>query len=260
MRSWSILLGVIALTCSGCNSLQYMKTEELWAHGDAAFDESRYDDSIPYYDEILNREDSESRALLMRGVARERDGDPRGALRDYSRAGSLGETRGLLYSANLNIERGDMAGAESDLAALKDSGLGGRNRVVQLTLLGTLRLKQNKPRMAAQNLERAVQEGAAFHDYTIRKHVSDAHYNAAQAYYQLGDFERAYAHFSSYVGAGDRGSEQVSASGNDYYMLGLLAYLSGDFDAAETHLAKADPDRVEEGARILDDPGFGARR
>ena len=50
------------------------------------------------------------------------------------------------------------------------------------------------------------------------------------------------------------------ASPEDYYLLGLLAYLAGDFDAADAHLARADADMVEEAARILDDPSFGAGR
>jgi tetratricopeptide (TPR) repeat protein len=256
MRSWAIGLGVsgLLLLSSGCNSLQYLESEELWARGDAAFDEGRYDDSLPYYSELVKREHDDSRALLFRGVARERDGDPRGALRDLSKAGDLGETRGLLYSADLNITNGDFDAAEADLGALRDAGLTGRDRVVQLTLLGTLRLKQNRPRMAAQNFERAAKEGAAFQDRSTRRHVADAHYNAAQAYYQMGDFQRAYEHFRGYM------NDAGGGSGRDHYMMGLLAYLAGDFDTADQHLAQADPDLVERGAKILDDPGFGARR
>ena len=135
--------------------------------------------------------------------------------------------------------------------------------MVQLTLLGTLRLRQNKPRMAVQNLERATKEGAAFNDFGTRRHVANAHYNCAEGYYQLGDFERAYGHFRSYMNSGQGDldeDDEVSGSGRDFYMFGLLAYLAGDFEAADEHLAKADPDLVEEGAKILDDPGFGARR
>ena len=65
MRSWAIGLGASALLmlCSGCSSLQYLDTEELWSRGDTAFDEGRYDDSVPYYGEILKRERTESRAM-----------------------------------------------------------------------------------------------------------------------------------------------------------------------------------------------------
>ena len=40
----------------------------------------------------------------------------------------------------------------------------------------------------------------------------------------------------------------------------LMAYLAGDFDASDRALAKADPAQVAEGAKILDDPSFGAGR
>jgi tetratricopeptide (TPR) repeat protein len=244
----------MAFAMSGCAGLQYMKTNDLWANGDEAFDEGRYDDAIPYYDEIVSRDHDESRALLMRGIARERDGDPRGALRDLGDAGDLGETRATLYRINLNIARGDTSGAEADLSQLASAGLEGKDRVIQLTLLGTLRLKQNKPRLAAQNLERAIKEGAAYHDHGTREHVNNAHHNAAEAYYTLGDFERAHSHYDRYMGGGG------DSSGADFYMLGLLAYLNGDYDASDAALSKADPALVAEGAKVLDDPSFGAGR
>jgi tetratricopeptide (TPR) repeat protein len=257
MRTHWIGAGVasLLLLCSGCSGLEYMETNELWAKGDEAFDEGRYDDAIPYYDELIDRNESESRAILFRGVSRERDGNPDGAARDYSRAADLGEVRALLYSANMNIAVGDTTGAEGDLAALRDAGLTGRDRVVQLTLLGTLRLRQGRHRMAIQSLERAVSEGGSYNDYVTRVHVGNAHHNAAEAYYAMGDFERAYGHFLSYMRGGDGG--EASGSSQDHYTLGLLAYLAGDYDASETHLAKADPALVAEGQQILDDPGFG---
>jgi tetratricopeptide (TPR) repeat protein len=231
-----------------------MKTTDLWANGDAAFDEGRYNAAIPYYDEILHRNSNESRALLQRGVAKERDGDDLGALRDYGAAGDLGDSRATLYSANLNNSRGDTSGSQGDMSQLSNAGLTGANRIVQLVLLGTLRLEQGKPRMAAQNFERAIAEGAQHADYSTRGHVANAHYNAGQAYYQLGDFDRAYNHMRGYMQVADASS---GAGANDQYMLGLLAYLAGDFEASDAALAKADPAEVAQGAKILDDPSFG---
>jgi tetratricopeptide (TPR) repeat protein len=259
---------LLLLLSSGCTNLRYYRTSELWAEGEDHFDQGRYDDAIPFYDEILRRDDEETRALVLRGVAYERTGRAESALSDYAEAAEQGEIQGLLYSANLNISRGATAAAEEDLARLKDMGLEGRNRVIHFTLLGTLRLKQGQARLAAQNLERAVEAGRGFQDPTTRRHLANAHYNASEAYYLLGDFERAYDHFLAYAGGasprptseGDLLDAPALVSAVDSYMLGLLAYLAGDFDAADVHLSRADPQLVARAAEILDDPSFGAAR
>ena len=88
-------------------------------------------------------------------------------------------------------------------------------------------------------------------DGATRRHLADAHYNASMAYYQLGDFGRAYSHLETY-------SELNPPSSEDSYHLGLLAYLAGDFTASKGHLRHADPALVAEAAATLDDPSFGA--
>jgi tetratricopeptide (TPR) repeat protein len=228
-----------------------METEELWAESDARFDSGAYGDAIPYYDELLRRNGDDSRALVMRGVSHERTGNSSTAFADYAQAGSHGDVRGLLYSANLHIRQGELSAAEEDLGRLRDAGLSGRDQVIQLTLLGTLRLKQGQNRLAAQSLERAAEQGAQFGDPVIQERVRDAHYNAGQAYYRMGDFGRAYDHMIAFAQGQELG-------GQDAYLVGLMAYLAGDFQAADQYLAQADPDLVAEGAKILDDPSFGA--
>ncbi len=254
-RTTCVGLGLVLLLASGCQSLRYHSNDELWAGGDAAFDRGDYDEAITYYDELLRRDDGERRALLMRGVAHERTAETRAALEDYAKAGTLGEHRALLYRANINIKRGDTGAAEADLGQLRNAGLSGSDQVIQLTLIGTLRLMQGQPRMAVKTLEQAISAGQG-----SGRHVRDAHYNAAQAYYQLGDFGRAYDHYLAYSGGGSvsRFGEPAAVDATDAYMLGLLAYLAGDFDAADAHLSRADPEQVAEAAQILDDPSFGA--
>lgn len=253
-------LAVMALGTSGCTSLRHKSTDELWSESDSHFNQGRYDEAEPYYDELIRREEGTTKAHLMRGVARERTGEESGAVEDYGVAGGQGELKALFYRADLNIRRGDYPAAESDLAALRDRSLGGRDTVVHLTLLGTLRLKQKQYLFAAQNLERACESGASYRDATMTRHVRDAHYNAAQAYYQLGDFGRAYDHMLAYAGAsqGDPTRTAHPLDGEESYLMGLLAYLSGDFMAADHHLANADPDLVARAADVLDDPSFGA--
>lgn len=242
----------------GCTNLRYVETRDLWSRSDQAFDSGSYGDTISYYDELIRRDPEDAQAYLMRGAAHERTGDVREAGRDYRKAADLGETRGLFFSANLNIVTGNTGAAEDDLTRLRDLPLGPRDRTIQLTLLGTLRLRQGEYRMAAQNLERAIESGRG--QYDAARHVRDAHYNASEAYYQLGDFQRAYEHYAAYAGVSEGESADGSLGGEDHYMLGLLAYLAGDFAEADAHLAHADPDLVADAAKVLDDPSFGAGR
>lgn len=245
---------------AGCSGLQHKTNDELWAESDQHFNQGRYDEAKPYYDELIRRDDADTKARLMRGVSRERTGEESGALEDYDYAGSHGDVRALFYRADLNIRRGEYSAAESDLASLRDMGLGARDTVVHLTLLGTLRLKQKQWLFAAQNLERACQSGGSYGDSAMTNHVRTAHYNAGQAYYQLGDFGRAYDHMLAYAGAtpNDPTDTSYPLDGEESYLLGLLAYLAGDFNAADHHLANADPDMVARAADVLEDPSFGA--
>lgn len=257
---------LLGMGLTGCTNLRYLSSDELWAKSDEYFNSGDYDDAIPYYDELLRRNEDDKKALLMRGLSHERTDGTEKALRDYAQAGKKGEGKAILYRANLNIARGDTAAAEEDLGKLRDMGLGGRDQVIQLTLLGTLRLKQGRSRLAAQSLERAIATGKSFAD--ARKHVADAHYNAAQAYYRLGDFGRAYDHMIGYASKSAPAplteeelleKPNAALTGRDYYMLGLLAYLNHDYEAAEVHLGRADAELVERAAKILDDPSFGAK-
>ena len=245
-----VLLGSLLLA-AGCSGLENKETEELWAESDAHFNAGRYDEAIPYYDELLNRNDEDSRALVMRGVSHERTGSSDPALADYAQAGHHGDIRGLLYSANLHVKNGQHEAAERDLERLRDMGLSGRDQVVQLTILGTLRLQQGRYSLAAQSLERAAEQGAAYGDPVMRERTRHAHYNAAGAYLRLRDFGRGYDHAIAFA-------EMGPMNGEEAYLVGLLAYLAGDFDGSDRYLAQADPDLVAEGARTLDDPSFGA--
>jgi tetratricopeptide (TPR) repeat protein len=251
-----------AISSAGCSGLENKSESELWAESDTHFNEGRYDDAEPYYDELIRRNEEDPRAHLMRGVARERTGQETDALDDYSSAGDHGEVRALFYRADLNIRRGEFSAAESDLGALRDMGLGPRDTVVHLTLLGTMRLKQKQYMLAAQNLERACDGGGSYGDGAMTRQVRTAHYHAAQAYYHLGDFGRGYDHMLAYAGAtaSDPTETAYGLDGQESYLIGLLAYLAGDFESADHHLANADPDLVARAADVLDDPSFGARR
>jgi len=267
-RSSLVLAGFAALLlgASGCSSLRYADEDELWTEGDGHFDAGRHDDAIPYYDEIVRRDENQAKALLRRAISAEREGNYQSALRDYAKAGSLGDTRAWLYRANLNISTGALGEAEADLTHLANSSLQGRDQVIQLTLVGTLRLAQGQHQMAAQSLQRAVEMGGGYSDPDTRRHVANAHYNASEAYYHMGDFSRAYDHMIGYASKSGGGSttEQglldqpaTHLSGQDHYMLGLLAYLNHDFDAANTHFSRADAELVAKAREEFGDPTLG---
>src|SRR5438132_1260714 len=46
-------LGLALVVLSGCGSLRYKKTDDLWAESDQKFKSGSYADAIPYYDELL---------------------------------------------------------------------------------------------------------------------------------------------------------------------------------------------------------------
>ncbi|MBL4846208.1 MAG: hypothetical protein JKY65_11825 [Planctomycetes bacterium] len=259
-------LAALLLGTTGCNSLRYASDEELWAQSDEHFDAGRHDDAIPYYDEIVRRDESEAKALLRRAISEEREGEIQAALRDYAKAGALGDSRAYLYRANLNIQTGALGEAEGDLGHLANTNLAGRDQVIQLTLVGTLRLSQGQHAMAAQSLSRAVELGGGYHDGDTRRHVANAHYNATEAYYQMGDFTRAYDNMIGYAsksGPSDTteqgllDSPATHLNGQDNYMLGLLAYLNHDFDAANIHFSRADAELVSKAREEFGDPTLG---
>lgn len=187
----------------------------------------------------------------MRGVSHERTGNSSPALADYAQAGHHGEISALLYSASLHVKQGEHEAAERDLERLRDMGLSGRDQVLQLSILGELRLQQGQNSLAAQSSARCAEQGAGYGDSVIREKVHLANFTAAIAYYRMRDFGRAYDHAVAFADGGDMDGEQA-------YMVGLIAHLAGDFDASDRYLAQADPELVAEGQKILDDPSFGA--
>ena len=236
----------------GCSSLRYKKTEDLWAESDAKFKAGSYGDAVPYYDELLRRDENDSRARFQRARAEELTGANTEALTDYDKAG--GDTRSLLYKAGLDIKAGFYDAAQHDLEALKGASLDTHEQVAQLTLVGTLRLKQNNPRMAVQSLERACDLARGQSDSFTLSHAKDAHYNAAVAYYNLGEFQSGMEHMETYRQISEQSGSGLD--GRDYDMLCLLHYLSGDMDGARAYVPKTEPEWRRKAADDFKDPSF----
>jgi len=238
----------------GCTSLRYKKTEDLWAESDQKFKAGQYGDAVPYYDELLRRDENDTRARLYRGISKDRSGATTDALDDYQRCADGGQTKALLWRAGLDIKSGFLDAAERDLQALRGVTLETNEQVAQLTLIGELRLKQGNARMAVQSLERASDLAKGQSDSFTLGHAKDAHYNAAYAYYQLGEFQSAMEHMEQYRQISE--TTGAGLDGHDYSMLCLTHYLSGDMEGARAYVAKCDPEWRRKAAQDFGDAAF----
>jgi tetratricopeptide (TPR) repeat protein len=257
MRSARLLgfgLAGLMLACAGCTSLRYKKTEDLWAESDQKFKAGQYGDAVPYYDELLRRDDNDARARMYRGISRDRSGDTTDALDDYQKCADQGQTKALLFRAGLDIKSGFLDAAEKDLQALRGASLDTHEQVAQLTLIGELRLKQGNARMAVQSLERACELARGQSDSFTLGHARDANYNAAYAYYQLGEFQSGMEHMEQFRQISDTTGQ--GCDGRDFSMLCLLHYLSGDMEGARGYLSKCDPEWRHKAAQDFSDPAF----
>ncbi|MEZ0227077.1 MAG: tetratricopeptide repeat protein [Planctomycetota bacterium] len=254
MRLFGFCLAAIMLASAGCSSLRYKKTEDLWVESDQKFKAGQYGDAVPYYDELLRRDDSDVRARQYRGIAKDRSGATTEALDDYQRCSEQGSVKTLLWRANLDIKSGFLDAAERDLQALRGATLENHEQVAQFTLIGTLRLKQGNARMAVQSLEKSCELARGQSDSFTLGHARDAHYNAAYAYYQLGEFQSGMEHMEQYRQISE--TTGAGLDGRDYSMLTLLHYLSGDIEGARGYVGKADPEWRKKAAQDFGDPAF----
>lgn len=247
-------LAVLMVAGTGCSSLRYKKTEDLWAESDQKFKAGQYGDAVPYYDELLRRDENDVRARKYRGVSKDRSGATTEALDDYQKCSEQGDAKALLFRAGLDIKSGFLDAAERDLQALRGASLDSHEQVAQFTLIGELRLKQGNARMAVQSLERASELARGQSDSYTLGHARDAHYNAANAYYQLGEFQSGMEHMEQYRQISE--TTGAGLDGRDYAMLTLLHYLSGDIEGARAYVGKADPEWRKKASQDFGDPSF----
>lgn len=253
LASLGFALGFAAVgfVASGCTSLRYKKTEDLWSESDQKFKGGDYAGAKPYYDELLRRDENDQKARLYRGLSEDRSGDTSAAIDDYNR---VGDARALLFSAGLNIKNGFYDAAEKDLQQLKGMSLDSHQQVAQLSLVGQLRLKQGQARMAIQSLERACDLARGQSDSYTLEHSSKAHFNACEAYFQLGEFQSAMEHMEQYRQISEQTG--VGCDGRDYYKLCIVHYLSGDIEGARGYLPKADPELRKKAGEVFNDAAF----
>src|SRR5690242_16150325 len=95
-------LALLMLASCGCGSLRYEKTEQLWAESDQKIKAGQYADAVPYYDELLRRDENDVRARKYRAIAKDRTGATTDALDDYQKCNDKGDVDSLLWRANLD--------------------------------------------------------------------------------------------------------------------------------------------------------------
>jgi tetratricopeptide (TPR) repeat protein len=247
-------LAMMILAGSGCTSLRYKKTEDLWSESDQKFKAGQYPDTVPYYDELLRRDENDQNARIHRALAKDKSGATTDALDDYQKCADAGNVKALLWRAGLDIKSGFYDAAERDLQSLKGASLDGHEQVAQFTLIGTLRLRQGNNKLAVQSLERACDLARGQSDSFTLQHARDAHYNAADGYYHLGDFAAAMEHMEQYRQISE--STGAGLDGRDYSMLCLMHYMNGDMEGARSYLSKTDPDWRRKAAKDFDDAAF----
>src|SRR4051812_16895336 len=104
MRLFGFALAALMLASTGCSSLRYKKTEDLWVESDQKFKAGQYGEAVPYYDELLRRDENDVRARKNRGIARDRSGATTEALDDYQKCSEQGDAKALLWRAGLDIK------------------------------------------------------------------------------------------------------------------------------------------------------------
>ncbi len=261
-RTFLTLAAVVSLgALTGCSSpggIADMETHQLWDHAETNSRDGRYEEALPYFDELLKRDDDDYQARLHRGVAYERLGAADSANEDLDHAVEVapGLPPARLFRANLAIKQGRLDAAERDLRQLvqEGGGLEDEDLMAVHVLVGTIRQQQNKPDEALLQYQHAISIGQRPGKWSV-KHYRDALYNATQiAFEGRNDFDMAWDYYSEYASVKRRVREPITP--DDHYTLGMLAYLRGDFAGAREHLSQAPQDATSQLLEEFNDPNF----
>lgn len=244
---------------AGCSSLRFKSTDEVRASGEEAFAGGDYEGSVTYYDELLRRDEEDRQARLKRGRARDKLGNTLAAKEDYNVVldQDQEDIRARLYRAELSLRLGNMAEAEQDFTALNGrSDLEVVDRVAVAKFLGYIALQKQNFAMAAAHSRTAVTAGQGSVDPTTRRHVCEAAYNLGASLFSTDNYEESHQAFLTYSRLAPEIGRPVTPE--DYYYLGVTAYLTEDFEGAKRYFAKSDPALRQKAATILDDPGINS--
>lgn len=255
------VLAFVVMLGAGCSSLRFKSTEEVRAMGEEKYSNAEYNDALPYYDELIRRDEEDTSARLKRARSRDLSGNPLAAKEDYGAVieHTPEDARARIYRAELAIRTGDLKTAESDLNSLSSNAdLETYDQVMVFKFQGVLELKRNNISMATTYFRQAVTAGSGTSDPLTLKHVAESHYNLGQCYFLGNAFRESHENFVLYARLAPRVGLVVSAEDN--YLLGVTAYLGGDFHAAQSFFAKTDPALRAKAAKALDDPGINSKQ
>lgn len=253
---------LVAMVVTGCvPGVRTMNEGELWLRAEDHSRAGEHADSLAYFDELLRRDGENYRALVLRGVAHNELGESTPARSDLMLAVEIapGRAPARLQRAGLAIKSGNFVAAEIDLAALLEisTSLDTHDQMALHVLVGTLRFRQERAADALRSYEKAIDLGQQPGTWMI-KHYQDALYNTAQIHFEVRqDFAAAWKHYSQYVEV--RQKQGLGLESADHYVLGMLAYLRGDFSLAQEHLAEAPGEQTDRLLEEFDDRGFFER-
>lgn len=241
-------------SAAGCKSTP--PVDELRGHANESFAREEYKRTIAFDTEILRMQPDDYSATIQRGVAYDRLGSLSDAQADYSRAVELSPDAGLprLYRANLALKTNRLDVASSDLQALQGVELEKHEQVAALCLAGTVAQKRGDVTSALRPYRQAIDLGRGDPDPATSKHYRDALNNASECYYRLGNFDQSASLYTEHVQAKAQAEEPVTE--DDWYTLGVLQYLKGDFARAKGSFSKVSPARRKAAAKALNDEGF----
>ncbi len=247
-------LAAAALAPAGCASAP--PVDELRGHANESFEREEYKRTVAFNSEILRLQPNDFHATLQRGVAYDRLGAVSDAAGDYSRAIELDPDEALphLYRANLALKTNRVDLATEDLRALEGAELEKHEHVAALVLAGTVAQKKGDTAGAIRPYRQAIEMGRGDPDPATSEHYRDALNNAAECYYRVGNFDQSGALYSELIQAKDRAEEPVTE--DDWYTLGVLNYLKGDFTKSRAAFNKVSPARRKVAAKALNDEGF----
>jgi tetratricopeptide (TPR) repeat protein len=243
MRQVGLLVLVsVAMLGSGCSSLRFKSDDEVRSAADEAYVEGRYNDALPYYDELVRRDDEDVDARLKRARSRDLGGNPLAAREEYGAVIEFRpeETRARIYRAELSMRNGDLDAAEADLNYLTSQGqLDAVDRVLAYKFLGVIQTKRQNMGGAVTCFRQATSASLGASDELTLRHLAECHYNLGHCLYALNRINEAHEEFVLFAQLAPRAG--MSLSGEDYYLLGVTAHLSGQYAAAQRYLSKADP-------------------
>ncbi|MHC4389741.1 MAG: tetratricopeptide repeat protein [Planctomycetota bacterium] len=254
--SRALLLAMVAAApLAGCASTE-QTDGQLRSAANEALRHREYERVIAIDDELIRRQPGDFDATLQQAIAFDRLGRTNVAMAGYSKAIAANPSAVVprLYRANLALKVGNTDLALDDMRNAEGLASSPSEKIAVATLSGTVFQVRKDYGSAVQQYLRAIATGRRASDLRSSKHYRDALHNAAQCFYYLGDFKSALQSMDEKVTAVKRAGARLTE--DDYYMLGLLSYRTGDFDASRDHFANVSPARRRKAAEVLEDESF----